>query len=306
MGTRVLVTGGAGFFGSRVALHFAGDDVHLCDRPDASWARADVLGVTAERHAVDLTDAAATRKMVLDVKPDVVVHLAWYAVPGKYLTSVDNLGHVSAATSLFLAAKDAGCMRFCGAGTCFEYDTRLGILREDSATRPEWLYSACKLATYTILERAAAELGVSFAWMRFFFPYGPMEAPGRLFSGSIAELLAGRPARTTEGEQIRDFMHVDDIARAVSVIARSQATGIINVATGVPVSVKAAVNEIASAVGRPDLVELGAIPYRVGDPMHVQADVTRLRSLGFTPRYDLRSGVHDAVEFARGSREKSA
>jgi nucleoside-diphosphate-sugar epimerase len=301
---RVLITGGAGFFGSRAALHFPGHDVHLVDQGALPWSRPDALGVTATRHQVDLMDAAATRELLLQVRPDVVVHLAWYAVPGQYLTSSQNFAHVTAATSLFMAAKEAGCTRFCGAGTCFEYDTSVGVLREDSPTRPIHLYSAAKLATYLMLERAAALHEVSFAWMRFFFPYGPLEAPGRLFSHTVSELLAGRPAKTTPGEQIRDFMHVDDIGRAVALIATSNVTGIINVGSGVPVTVRDAVSAIAEATGRKDLLELGAMPYRAGDPMHVQADASRLRALGFAPQFDLASGVRDTVGWAR--REQSS
>ncbi len=312
---RVLITGAAGFFGSRAALHFPTDEVHLTDRGDAAWTRVDALTVRGTRHEVDLTDPSATRALLLSVRPDVVVHLAWYAVPGQYLTSTQNFAHVHAATTLFLAAKEAGCKRFCGAGTCFEYDTALPVrsegalpvrsegarltLREDSATKPLHLYSAAKLATYLMLERAATQHGMSFAWMRFFFPYGPLEAPGRLFSHTIAELLAARPAKTTPGEQIRDFMHVDDIGRAVATIARATVTGIVNVGSGVGVTVREAVTEIAKACGHPELVELGAMPYREGDPMHVQADVTRLRSLGFAPAFDLVSGIRDTVAWAR-------
>ena len=296
---RVLITGAAGFFGSRAALHFPADDVHLCDRGEAAWTRVDALTVRGTRHEVDLTDPSATRELLLAVRPDVVVHLAWYAVPGQYLTSTQNFGHVHAATTLFMAAKEAGCKRFCAAGTCFEYDTSLGVLREDSATKPLHLYSAAKLATYLMLERAAALSGLSFAWLRFFFPYGPLEAPGRLFSHTIAELIAGRAAKTTPGEQVRDFMHVDDIGRAVATIARADITGIVNVGSGVAVTVKDAVTEIAKACGHPELLMLGAMPYREGDPMHVQADVTRLRSLGFVPEFDLASGIRDTVAWAR-------
>ena len=68
-------------------------------------------------------------------------------------------------------------------------------------------------------------------------------------------------------------------------------------------TVRDAVMEIAKAVGRPELVELGAMPYRDGDPMHVQADASRLRSLGFTPRFDLSSGIRDTVAWARSRKE---
>jgi nucleoside-diphosphate-sugar epimerase len=302
---RVLITGGAGFFGSRAALYFGDADVHLVDRVGARWSRVDRLGVKGKRHEANLLDRDSTIKMLGRVRPDVIVHLAWYAAPTTYLMSDENFAHAHAAATLFLLARDLGCKRFVGAGTCFEYDTSLGLLREDSPTRPESVYAASKLATFLMIDRAARQAGVSFAWLRFFYPYGPFEAPGRLLSSALASLLAGRFAKTTRGEQLRDFIHVDDVARAIGLVATSSAEGIVNVGSGTVVSVRDAVSELARCIGRPDLLEIGAMPYREGDPMNVQADIGKLRSLGFEPRFSLKEGLDDTIAWARAELERA-
>jgi nucleoside-diphosphate-sugar epimerase len=302
---RVLITGGAGFFGSRAALHFKDADVHLVDRIGQSWARVDALGVKATRHEANLLDSDARYALVGKVRPDVIVHLAWCATPGIYLTSDENFAHVDAALSLFMVGRDLGCARFCGAGTCLEYDTSVGVLREDSPTRPESVYAASKLATFTVLERAAKQSGLSLAWMRFFYPYGPHEAAGRLVSNTIFDLLAGRPAKTTPGEQLKDFIHIDDVGRAIATVALSRAEGVINVGAGTAARVRDVVSELAGALGRENLVELGAMPYRAGDPMRVEADTTKLRALGFETRYGLKEGLRDTIAWARERASKS-
>ena len=300
---RVLITGGAGFFGSRAAKYFGDAEVHLVDRVGQSWARADALGLSAKRHEANLLDRNATIAVLGRIRPDIVVHLAWHAAPATYLTSDENLAHAQAATSLFLLARDLGCTRFCGAGTCLEYDTSARILTEDSATKPDNLYAASKLATYLMLESAARQSGVSFAWMRFFYPYGPYEAPGRLVSSALANMLAGRPTKITPGEQMRDFVHIDDVGRAIAAVALAKVEGVVNIGTGAVISVKDAVLELAATLGKRELIEVGALPYREGDAMHVQADITKLRALGFAPRFSAHDGLRDTLAWAVERRE---
>jgi len=298
---RVMITGGAGFFGSRAALYFPEDELHLVDREGQDWTRVTQLGVHGTQHAVNLLDPVATRAVMAAVRPNVLIHLAWYAVPVRYLTAPENFEHAYAATQIFRAAAEVGCSRFCGAGTCLEYESSSAPLREDAPTRPDSVYGASKLATYLMLERAAASAGVSFAWLRFFYPYGPLEANGRLVSSVISEIAAGRCARITPGEQSRDFIHVDDVARAISTVARASVQGVVNVGTGTVVKIRDVVAEIARLAGRPDLIDVGALPYREGDPPIIQSDISRLRSLGFAPKHDIFSGLADSYAWVTGN-----
>ncbi|MCU1677659.1 MAG: NAD(P)-dependent oxidoreductase, partial [Frankiales bacterium] len=115
-------------------------------------------------------------------------------------------------------------------------------------------------------------------------------------------LLAGEIAKTTAGTQVRDFMHVDDIAGAFCALATSAVTGPVNVASGVPVTIREVVDAVAAAVGSgPDSVDAGAIPQRSGEPERIVADARRLREeIGFTPRYDLATGARQTVDALRG------
>jgi nucleoside-diphosphate-sugar epimerase len=83
-----------------------------------------------------------------------------------------------------------------------------------------------------MLEKSALLDNVSLGWGRIFFLYGPGEKPGRLVSGIISNLLAGRRIETTAGTQIRDFTHVADVAGAFAALCDSDVTGPINIASG--------------------------------------------------------------------------
>jgi nucleoside-diphosphate-sugar epimerase len=131
-----------------------------------------------------------------------------------------------------------------------------------------------------------------------FFLYGPGEHPDRLVSSVARRLLAGAEAPTTEGTQVRDFMHVADVAGAFAALVDSDVTGPVNIGSGRPVTVRAVVDEVARAAGRPELVRFGALPQRAGEPPELVADVGRLRDeVRFRPRYDLGSGIKDTVNY---------
>jgi nucleoside-diphosphate-sugar epimerase len=147
------------------------------------------------------------------------------------------------------------------------------------------LYGVCKNALQDVLAEYSAQYGLSSAWGRIFFPYGPYEQPVRLVPDVICSLLDGRVARCTSGEHIRDFIHVDDAAEAFVALLASDVTGAVNIASGQGVAVKDVALKIAQRLGRPDLLQLGAIPVRKEEPPTLVADVRRLTDeVGFTPR----------------------
>lgn len=298
---RVLVTGVTGFIGARFAreLAAAGHDVHGLALPGDEAPRLAELGSSVSLHRGALADGAAVGAALRASRPEAVVHLAWYAAPGKYLQADENVALIGESLALAEAATRAGCKRFVGVGTCFEYDLERGVLSETSPCRPHTLYAACKLAVYDVLRSYLPARGVSFAWARPFFLYGPGEPAGRLVPAVLRPLLGGGIAEVTTGEQIRDFLHVDDAARALVTILEGAATDVVNIGSGVPVRVREVVAAAARACGAEDRVRYGAVPQRPGDPPIVCADASKLRALGFTPRFDLARGLEDAVLHAR-------
>jgi nucleoside-diphosphate-sugar epimerase len=277
---RVLVTGAGGFIGTqaRAALARRGHEV-----------------VTVK---TDLLEPQAAGDVVREARATDLVHLAWYAVPGKFWSAPENAAWVDATLRLLSAFYAAGGRRAVCAGTCAEYDwERGGVLSEhDTPIRPATAYGRAKAETF---ERASALEG-ELAWGRIFFLYGPGEHPDRLVSSVARRLLAGEEAPTTEGTQVRDFMHVADVAGAFAALLDSDVTGAVNIGSGVPVTVRAVVDEVARAAGRTDLLRPGALPQREGEPPELVADVRRLRDeVGFRPQYDLEQGIAHTVDYWR-------
>lgn len=253
--------------------------------------------------SIDLNDSQAVRSMTSEVLPECAIHLAWYAVPGKYLHAPENLDCVSATIALAGALASVGCRRFVAAGTCFEYDWDYGFLSEEiTPLRPRSLYGVCKNAAREILQAYFEKMGIPFAWARIFYLYGPQEAEARLVPSVIRALLSGQTAKCTQGEQIRDYLHVEDVASALWAVARSNLTGPVNIGSGDPVKVRTIVETIAQYLHREENVALGALPTDPQEPPLLFADVRRLASVvGWKPSLPLKEGLEKTCEWWRST-----
>ena len=123
---------------------------------------------------------------------------------------------------------------------------------------------------------------------------------GGLCPRAINSLLRGQVCNLTPGDQVRDYLHVKDVAGAVCAVARSNLTGAVNVGSGQPVTVREIALRIGEQLGRADLIALGAQPYIPGDPMHIVADNTRLRqNTDWKPQCDLETGLRETIKWWR-------
>lgn len=297
MNRRVLVTGAGGFIGRQCLgpMVAAGCDVHAVSRGTG----VPMAGV--RWHGADLFDAAAVETLVKSIAPTHLLQLAWDTTPGKYWTSFDNLVWVRA--SLFLAESFVrhGGRRMVTAGTCAEYDWRFGWCSEGvTPSVPATLYGSSKQALQLALAAFAAQAGVSAAWGRVFFVYGPGEHPARVIPYVARSILAGEPARCSSGEHVRDFLHVEDAGRAFAALLDSDVAGIVNIASGRGAAVRDVATEVANLLGRRDLLDFGAPVSAANEPPLLVADVRRLTAeVGWTPKYTLAEGLASAVEWWR-------
>ena len=293
---RVLLTGASGFLGRHCIepLLAAGAEIHaVSSRPPPGDGRV-------VWHQADLLDHAAIGRLMQAVRPQSLVHLAWYVAPGKWYDAAENYLWLQASLEIVRQFHAAGGERLVVAGSGTEYDWNYGYCNEQrTPLRPNTYYGQCKNALRLGLTAFAENTELACSWARVFFLYGPGEAEHRLVASVVNALLRGQRAPCTHGRQIRDFLHVQDAADALVFLLAREHSGPVNVASGQPVSLKDLVGRVGRLLGAEDLIDFGAIEPPPTDLPFVVADTGQLQGLGWTPRLDHDEGIADTVAWWR-------
>ncbi len=294
---RVLVTGAAGFIGSHCLqpLRARGFEVHAVSRGPRS-AGGDVVW-----HQADLLKASERERLLAESAPTDLLHAAWDTSPGTYMNDRVANDWLRASLALFGAAITSGVTRILGLGTCWEYDPEYGWCRElATPLRPVLPYGRAKQGVGRYLS-ALERSGITTAWGRIFFGFGPGDRSRRLIPSAIQTLLAERPFECSHGAQIRDFVFVEDLADAIATLLASAVAGPVNLASGTPRRVRSVVTLIAQELDRVDLVRFGAVSPAAfeAEPL-LAADVRRLTNeVGWRPAVGCREGLRRTIAWWR-------
>ncbi len=301
---KLFITGASGFVGAatlRQALG-AGHEVAAPLRPDREAARLIPFAGRYRRFDLDLRDGPGLTAAIHEFRPDAVLHLAWSGVGNKTrferLQITDN---VETSCVLAEAAVSAGATAFIGMGSQGEYGAA-SSMHEDALPAPTSLYGAAKIAALYLTRQLAAQAGLRHAWLRLFSTYGPQDNEGWLIPMLIVEMLAGRRPRTTLGTQSWDWLHVDDVARAIlSVATAPAAEGIFNLGSGQAIAVREVIERIRDLAAPGMELVFGEVPFRPDQVMYMKADITRLKAAtGWSPRIPIDEGLAQTVAWYRG------
>lgn len=299
MSGTVVVVGAAGFLGTHLCagFHGAGWRVFAARRPASSTWRLDRLAPEVARIALDLdSDTASLAGVLARLRPDVIFNAAAYGVDygdRDEARAVDV--NITGAGRLVDAAALAGVASLVHIGTAYEYGDQPGRIAEDAPLRPIGLYGTTKAnGSRHVLERGAAT-GLTVSILRPFTLYGPTEGRHK-FTGLVAGACrSGQPVDLTPGEQLRDWLHVDDVAAACRRLAEAKpvAGQVFNLGSGEAMTLRDFGRTVAAVVGCGDTcLRWGMRPYRPDEVMSLVSDASRFRSrFGWTPRIGLEEGL---------------
>lgn len=293
---RLLITGASGFLGRHCLelLANGNSDVHAISRESGIRPETNLVFW----HGCDLLSPGASTKLLARLRPTHLLHLAWYAVPGKFWEAPENKLWIQASEELMRSFAENGGERFVGAGSCAEYGRHAGECRESvTPLKPDSFYGECKVAFQEKLDQLSQQSGVSIAWGRVFFLYGPFEAPSRVVPYVIRALLSGRRALCSSGSQVVDFLHVRDVASAFVTLLGEDVTGPVNIGSGCPIQLRDILLEIGRCTSAAELIQFGARPS--SEPAErVWANIQRITSeTPWRPSVSLERGIRETVDW---------
>jgi nucleoside-diphosphate-sugar epimerase len=209
--------------------------------------------------------------------PDLVIHLAWEGLPNyneAFHREENYPRHFRFLENLILhGLKDVTIT-----GTCFEYGMKTGRLVETMLPQPANSYAAAKDALRKDVEVLAASKNIAFKWIRLFYMYGRGQNPKSLFA-QLDKAINEKAAsfNMSPGEQVRDFLPVEEVAaHIVSIASQKKVTGIINCCSNRPVTVKEFVKEYLTQRGVSMNLNLGYYSYASYEPMAFWGDNNKL------------------------------
>jgi len=251
--------------------------------------------------AIDVTsfEPHGLRESLKGVSADVVFNLASAGVnpaDREPLAMLD--GNVHLLAGLLCSLDSQKPRRFIHTGSCSEYaPAEPGHrLTEDDPVGPTSLYGAAKLCASMYGSTLAAERGISFLNLRLFGVFGAGEAPYRLVPYLIGKLREDQPVDLTAGEQVRDWLYVDDVVSSLLAAATSgnlSEAGVYNICSGQGISVRQIAEQVAETMKKPKhLLRFGARAYRPDESMWIVGDSRRFTAAtGWFPKVSTAEGI---------------
>jgi UDP-glucose 4-epimerase len=283
--TRVLVTGGAGFIGSHLVERLIASraEVAVLDdlsRGDPTWVPHGVV-----LHRFDVGDAEALRRVVTDLRPTAVVHLA--AV--HFIPEVDgaperarrvNVGGTQNLLNV-LAASPPELVLFASSGAV--YPDRRGPIPESCPVAPSDLYGRTKVEGERAVARFAADTGTRHVIARLFNVIGSRETNPHVVPDLVGQLRRGAtPVRLGALDRVRDYTNVVDVAHALAQLMETpldERLPVVNVGSGTGTSVRDLVAACEEILGHAIAVEVDPGRQRAQDRAELVAEVAVLRSV---------------------------
>lgn len=305
---RVLVSGGAGFIGSHLADALLADGHLVAVLDDLSTGHRQFVAPATELVVADIASPAAA-SFVARWRPDALLHQAAHV---SVRESIDDPRHDASVNVLGSVALLQAChvarvrhMLFASTGGAM-YGTALKLpTPEAEPATPASPYGCAKLAVEGYLGYFSRLHGMRSCALRYANVYGPRQSPhgeaGVVASFADRYLRGEIPTIHGDGSQTRDYVHVDDLVRAVLGALRAQIGGVFDVGTGVETTVREVSEHVRAATGAVAGARHG--PEKPGDAARSCLDASALRrGIGWESRIPLAAGLAQTVAWFRANR----
>lgn len=224
---------------------------------------------------------------------NIFFHFGWVKTRGEDMDNVEiQLKNVQYTLDAVKLAKSSGCDVFIGAGSQAEYGLSDGKLSANTPVNPFTGYGIAKYSAGKLSRLLASQLNIKHCWGRILSIYGSGDN-NTMISSCINTMLKGEVFNTTKGEQIWDYLHCEDCARAFFDIANNGKDGsIYTIGSGKAMPLKNYIETIKNIINPKLEVGYGNIKYSQNQVMYLCADITKLtKDTGFEPKISFKEGI---------------
>lgn len=306
---RFLVTGAAGFVGANISRRLVerAEEVHVLVKPTTSLWRLEDLLDRLELHTGDITDASYVDKMVDEVKPTVIYHLATHGAY-HYQDEAEQIlrTNVMGLWHLLRACSRVGYHLLVNTGSSSEYGATQHAMRETDMLDPNSFYAVSKAAQSLLCRHVGRTGRGPVVTLRLFSVYGPYEEPTRLIPQLMMSALEDRGIDMVSPQTVRDFVYVDDVVNVYLEVEKLGAVSgaILNVGTGVQTSLGTIVEKMGRVNGSAIRARWNSMQARPWDSSIWVSDVTNLRrNIGWVPETTVEQGLARTLEWFRRHRD---
>ena len=292
-----VVTGASGFVGRALTAELRRQGVRVLAVSRAFGGVSQDSGILPVRldleHLAELPDRTRERW-------DVFYHLAWDGTAGDGRRDVfRQLSNAEATVQAVQVAEQLGCHRFIGAGSIMEKELLAASVVPQVRPGGSHIYSAAKLTAHHMSRCMAAELGIDHIWAVITNAYGEGEASPRLINTTLRKLQQGEALHFTAATQQYDFIHVQDVARALYLLGEyGTPFAEYTIGSGAPRPLKAFLKELCEVAGAAQPPMFGSVPFQ-GVSLPPEAfDTTPLcKDTGFAPQVGFSQGIRRTMQW---------
>ena len=297
---KILISGITGFAGSHLAENLISKNFIIIGlkRSNSNIWRCEEF--KDKIIWVDIDDEKKYQHIIKEIGIDVFIHCAWIGVESNERNSwelqVENLKFLS---DLLLTSKNAHVKKILVFGSQSEYGQFDGKISESLIPSPLTAYAATKLACLELTKNFANINQIKWVWLRVFSLFGEKEGINWLIPNTLNSIRSNLKLELTPGEQKYAYLYIKDLAEIIQkLIEKNVDSGIYNISSNNPLSIKSIVTQIKNIVNPLFILRFGTADYRKNQSMHIEGDIKKLEAqIGKINFTDFDSALQNTIDY---------